>query len=64
MLFVVPDFQAQFVLFVYMTAIYVLLNTGYSLFAVPYLTMASEMSDNPTSARRSCRSATRVWRSA
>ncbi|MBT8442538.1 MAG: MFS transporter [Gammaproteobacteria bacterium] len=47
LLFVVPDFSAQMVLFVYMTAIYLLLNTGYSLFAVPYLTMASEMSDNP-----------------
>ncbi|MGI9342629.1 MAG: MFS transporter [Gammaproteobacteria bacterium] len=47
LLFVVPGFQAPFVLFVYMTAIYVLLNTGYSAFAVPYLTMASEMSDNP-----------------
>ncbi|MAF84287.1 MAG: hypothetical protein CL797_09310 [Chromatiales bacterium] len=47
MLFVVPDIQTQMVLFLYMTAVYVLLNTGYSLFAVPYLTMATEMSDNP-----------------
>jgi len=47
MLFVVPDIQTQMVLFLYMTAVYLLLNTGYSLFAVPYLTMASEMSDNP-----------------
>ncbi len=47
MLFVVPDMQTQLELFLYMTAIYVLLNTGYSLFAVPYLTMASEMSVNP-----------------
>ena len=46
-LFVAPDFSTQMVLFIYMTAVYVLLNTGYSLFAVPYLTMASEMSDNP-----------------
>jgi len=47
MLFVLPDIQTQTVLFFYMTAVYLLLNTGYSLFAVPYLTMASEMSDNP-----------------
>ncbi|MDP7418726.1 MAG: MFS transporter, partial [Gammaproteobacteria bacterium] len=46
MLFVVPDIQTQTVLFLYMTVVYVLLNTGYSLFAVPYLTMASEMSDS------------------
>jgi len=30
-----------------MTAIYLLMNTGYSMFSVPYLTLASEMSDNP-----------------
>ena len=47
MLFVVPDMQTQLALFLYMTVIYVLLNTGFSLFAVPYLTMASEMSVNP-----------------
>jgi len=47
LLFVVPDLSSQMVLFVYMTAVYLILNTGYSLFAVPYLTMASEMSDNP-----------------
>jgi len=47
LLFVVPDIRTQTLLFVYMTAVYVLMNTGYSLFAVPYLTMASEMSDHP-----------------
>ena len=47
LLFVVPDIRGQTTLFIYMTAVYVLLNTGYSLFAVPYLTMASEMSDKP-----------------
>jgi len=46
LLFVGPDIERQMVLFIYMTAVYLLLNTGYSLFAVPYLTMASEMSDN------------------
>jgi len=46
MLFFVPDIKDQ-ALFVYMTAIYLLLNTGYSMFSVPYLTMASEMSDDP-----------------
>ena len=47
LLYVVPDIETQVVLFAYMTIVYVLMNTGYSLFAVPYLTMASEMSDNP-----------------
>ena len=47
LLFVVPDIERQMVLFAYMTAVYLLLNTGYSLFAVPYLTMASEMSNKP-----------------
>jgi GPH family glycoside/pentoside/hexuronide:cation symporter len=47
LLFVVPDIERPMVLFIYMTAVYLVLNTGYSLFAVPYLTMASEMSDNP-----------------
>jgi GPH family glycoside/pentoside/hexuronide:cation symporter len=47
LLFVGPATDRQFTLFVYMTAIYLLLNTGYSLFSVPYLTMASEMSDDP-----------------
>jgi len=46
LLFVLPDIERQMVLFIYMTAVYLLLNTGYSLFAVPYLTMASEMSDS------------------
>ncbi|MDG1462341.1 MAG: MFS transporter [Gammaproteobacteria bacterium] len=45
MLFFVPDIKDQ-ALFIYMTAIYLLLNTGYSMFSVPYLTMASEMSDD------------------
>ena len=47
LLFFVPSFQQQFTLFLYMTVIYLLMNTGYSLFSVPYLTMASEMSDDP-----------------
>lgn len=47
LLFVDPTTDRQFTLFVYMAAIYLLLNTGYSLFSVPYLTMASEMSDDP-----------------
>ncbi|MFQ5633958.1 MAG: MFS transporter [Gammaproteobacteria bacterium] len=47
MLFVVPEMRGETLLFLYMTAVYVLLNTGFSLFSVPYLTMASEMSDNP-----------------
>ena len=47
LLFFVPPSAGQFGLFLYMTAIYLVLNTGYSLFSVPYLTMASEMSDDP-----------------
>jgi GPH family glycoside/pentoside/hexuronide:cation symporter len=46
LLFFVPDFSEQILLFTYMTAIYLALNTGYSMFSVPYLTMASEMSDD------------------
>jgi len=47
LLFIGPASERQFALFVYMTAVYLVLNTGYSLFSVPYLTMASEMSDDP-----------------
>ncbi len=47
MLFVVPEIESQLTLFAYMTAVYLLLNTGYSMFSVPYLTMAAEMSDQP-----------------
>lgn len=46
-LFFVPDMQEQIMLFLYMTIVYVLLNTGFSMFSVPYLTMASEISDKP-----------------
>ena len=45
-LFYVPDLNGT-ALFLYMTILYVILNTGYSSFSVPYLTMASEMSDDP-----------------
>jgi GPH family glycoside/pentoside/hexuronide:cation symporter len=47
LLFFVPPTSSQNVLFLYLTAVYLVLNTGYSMFSVPYLTMASEMSDNP-----------------
>ncbi len=47
LLFFVPDLQTQLMLFVYMTVIYLILNTGYSMFSVPYLTLASEMSKDP-----------------
>ena len=47
LLFFVPNVEDQFVLFLYMTVIYLILNTGFSLFSVPYLTLASEMSDDP-----------------
>jgi GPH family glycoside/pentoside/hexuronide:cation symporter len=46
-LFFVPGLEGQIPLFLYMTAVYLILNTGYALFSVPYLTMASEMSDDP-----------------
>ena len=44
-LFFAPDTQRQLVLFLYMTVVYLILNTGFSMFSVPYLTMASEISD-------------------
>lgn len=47
MMFVVPALEGQLALFLYATLVYLLLNTGFSLFSVPYLTMASEMSDDP-----------------
>jgi len=47
LLFITPTLEGQFQLFLYMTVIYLILNTGYSMFSVPYLTMASEMSDDP-----------------
>jgi len=47
LLFFVPPTSSQNLLFLYLTAVYLVLNTGYSMFSVPYLTMASEMSDNP-----------------
>lgn len=47
LMFFAPALQQQFLLFAYVTAIYLVLNTGYSMFSVPYLTMASEMSDDP-----------------
>jgi GPH family glycoside/pentoside/hexuronide:cation symporter len=45
-LFFAPASDDQFTLFLYITAVYLVMNTGYSMFSVPYLTMASEMSDN------------------
>jgi GPH family glycoside/pentoside/hexuronide:cation symporter len=47
LLFFTPDTERQLFLFLYMTVIYLILNTGFSMFSVPYLTMASEISDNP-----------------
>jgi GPH family glycoside/pentoside/hexuronide:cation symporter len=47
LLFFVPSLQEQVMLFLYMTVIYLILNTGYSMFSVPYLTLASEMSEHP-----------------
>jgi GPH family glycoside/pentoside/hexuronide:cation symporter len=47
LLFLPPTGLGQWPLFLYMTVVYVILNTGYSLFSVPYLSMASEMSDDP-----------------
>ncbi len=46
-LFSVPNIETQAMLALYMTVIYILMNTGFSSFSVPYLTMASEMSDDP-----------------
>jgi GPH family glycoside/pentoside/hexuronide:cation symporter len=46
LLFFVPTLEGQLMLFIYMTAVYLILNTGFSLFSVPYLTLASEMSED------------------
>ncbi|MGI9290417.1 MAG: MFS transporter, partial [Gammaproteobacteria bacterium] len=46
LLFFAPDTNDQTTLFLYVTGMYLVMNTGYSLFSVPYLTMASEMSDD------------------
>jgi GPH family glycoside/pentoside/hexuronide:cation symporter len=46
-LFNIPGVTGQVMLAVYMTIIYLLMNTAFSAFSVPYLTMASEMSDDP-----------------
>ncbi len=46
-LFYVPDFETQVALFIYMAVLYTVMNTGFSSFSVPYLTMASEMSNDP-----------------
>jgi GPH family glycoside/pentoside/hexuronide:cation symporter len=47
LLFFAPDTERQLFLFLYMTVVYLALNTGFSMFSVPYLTMASEISDKP-----------------
>jgi GPH family glycoside/pentoside/hexuronide:cation symporter len=47
LMFFTPAQAGQYALFAYVTIVYLLLNTGYSMFSVPYLTMASEMSDDP-----------------
>lgn len=47
LLFYAPEMPGQIGLFSYMCLVYLILNTGYSLFSVPYLSMASEMSDDP-----------------
>ncbi len=47
LLFIPPALDRQLSLFFYMTAVYLVLNTGYSMFSVPYLTMASEISADP-----------------
>jgi GPH family glycoside/pentoside/hexuronide:cation symporter len=47
LMFFAPALERQAGLFVYATAVYLVLNTGFSMFSVPYLTMASEMSADP-----------------
>ena len=46
-LFNVPGMNSQIMLTVYMTVMFALMSTGFSAFSVTYLTMASEMSDDP-----------------
>jgi GPH family glycoside/pentoside/hexuronide:cation symporter len=47
LMFFAPALERQAALFIYATTVYLVLNTGFSMFSVPYLTMASEMSDDP-----------------
>ncbi|MGI9309815.1 MAG: MFS transporter, partial [Gammaproteobacteria bacterium] len=47
LLFFVPPTNSQNILFLYLTAVYLVLNTGYSMFSVTYLSIASEMSEIP-----------------
>ncbi|MCE7901503.1 MAG: MFS transporter [Gammaproteobacteria bacterium PRO9] len=47
LMFVTPQLDRQLTMFLYATVVYLVLNTGFSMFSVPYLTMASEMSDDP-----------------
>lgn len=47
LLFAPPTLNRQLDTFLYMLVVYLALNTGYSLFSVPYLTMASEISADP-----------------
>ena len=46
-LFIGPSTGSQIVIFLYMTIVYLILNTGFSMFSVPYLSMATEMSADP-----------------
>lgn len=46
-MFNVPTLSSQIWLAAYMTLLFALMSTGFSLFSVPYLSMASEMSEDP-----------------
>lgn len=47
LMFSVPDFASPWASAAYMTMSFALASTAYSLFSVPYLSVAAEMSDDP-----------------
>ena len=46
MMFTKPSFQSQLPLFVYLTALYCLLNTAYTLVNIPYAALLPELTDD------------------
>ena len=46
-LFIPPHFASPFAAAAYATFVFAVASTGFSLFSVPYLTIASEMTDDP-----------------
>ncbi|MBB5685345.1 MFS transporter [Sphingobium boeckii] len=52
LMFSAPDFESPWASAIYMTFSFALASTAYSLFSVPYLSVAAEMSDDPAERTR------------